>query len=615
MSSKFVRKNTFHKNNTQLQKDFLGKEEGPINLIEFRRDKLIVNEEALKILKEIKENIIIVSIFGKERTGKSYLMNCILDSDERHTVNQGFKMSCQSNPSPRGICIWNTPISKSNSNEKIIFCDSNGIYCENVYEQVSGSKLLALILLISSLFIYNTMNDITSNSLNDLELLLHLDDSIHINHNGNSEISEACPKFMWAVRDFDLKKLSPKNEKIMTSDEYMEHCLKERFGGANKDEINMIKVNFIRYFQQRECITFPRPLDEDKDLIILRKAQVNELDDNFQKELRQLKNKIFKLSKIKMINGKILNGPMVAYLISRFVKEINNDNIPNVNVILKELILLDMDNSYNLAKKVYKEKLQNLRKEEINVDIKEIYSIKYSAMKEFMKILEKYPDITTNDIYLNEYNMRKEKLDKEIENLLSQELGELISNNSCKKILNEKENYKKYKNSSEFVEEYLNELFEVKINTNHSVLNKKDFENFIKNDLHKTKDIINYMENNHEIYLPKKETIDEQKLKSMEFNDDAYDQKNYENLKKELKNTEKYALELIGKFTKLLEARDNLVSKFKNKHIRHNWKSFSSKLVNNIYNNEDEICQLSSEEKQADKCNCNTNPNSICIIF
>jgi hypothetical protein len=249
------------------------------------------------------------------------------------------------------------------------------------------------------------------------------------------------------------------------------------------------------------------------------------------------------------------------------------------------------------------------------VDIKEIYSIKYSAMKEFMKILEKYPDITTKDTYLNEYNMRKEKLDKEIEKLISQELGELILNNSCKKIPNEEENNKKYKNSSEFVEEYLNELCEVKINTNHSVLNKKDFENFIKNDLHKTKDIIKYMENNHEIYIPKKETIDEQNLKSLEFNDDAYDQKNYEILKKELKQTEKYALELIGKFTKLLETRDNLVLKLKNKNMRHNWKSFSSKLVYNIYNNEDELCQLTSEEKQADKCNCNINPNIGCIIF
>ena len=615
MSTKILRRNTFHKNNTQLQKDFLGKEEGPINLIEFRRDKLVVNEEALKILKDIKENIIVVSIFGKERTGKSYLMNCLLDSDERHTINQGFKMSSQTNSSSRGICIWNTPITRTNSNEKIIFFDSNGIYCENVYEQVSGSKLLALVLLISSLFIYNTMNDITSNSLNNLELLLHLDDSIHIHHNGNREISEVCPKFIWAVRDFDLNKLSPKNADKMTSDDYMEHCLKERFDGAKKDEINMIKENFVKYFKQRECITFPRPLDEDKDLIILRKAQINELDDDFQKQLRQLKNKIFRLSKIKIINGKILNGPMVAYLISRFVKEINDDNIPDVNNILKEMTLLDIEESYNQAKKVYKEKLQKLEKEEISLDIKEIYSIKNSAMKEFMNILEKYPDIKKNDYYLNEYNMRKEKLDKEIEKSISQELSELMSNDSFKNLLNKEESHKRYKNSSEFVEEYLNELCEIKLNSENSILKKRDFDNFIKDDLLKTKEIVNFIENNHEIYIQKKETLEDEKIKVLEFNDDAYDKKNYEELKKELKITEKYALELIGKFTKLIETRDNYILKYKNKNMKHNLKSFSSKLVSNIYNNDDELCQLTSEEKPADKCNCSINSFDGCIIF
>ena len=431
----------------------------------------------------------------------------------------------------------------------------------------------------------------------------------------NREISEVCPKFIWAVRDFDLNKLSPKNADKMTSDEYMEHCLKERFDGAKKDEINMIKENFVKYFKQRECITFPRPLDEDKDLIILRKAQINELDDDFQKQLRQLKNKIFRLSKIKIINGKILNGPMVAYLISRFVKEINDDNIPDVNNILKEMTILDIEESYNQAKKVYKEKLQKLEKEEISLDIKEIYSIKYSAMKEFMNILEKYPDIKKNDYYLNEYNMKKEKLDKEIEKSISQELSELMSNNSFKNLLNKEENNKKYKNSSEFVEEYLNELCEIKLNSENSILKKKDFENFINDDFHKTKDIVKFVENNHEIYIQKKEALEDEKIKVLEFNDDAYDKKNYEELKKELKNTEKYALELIGKFTKLIETRDNYILKYKNKNMKHNLKSFSSKLVSNIYNNDDELCQLTSEEKPADKCNCSIKSFDGCIIF
>ena len=165
-----LKKNTFHRNSTPFLKTYFNflKEESAISLIDIRRDQLVLNEDALKILKEIKENIIIVSIFGKERTGKSYLMNLLLNSDENPKMTKGFKVHSQNPSSSRGISIWNTPIAKPDSKDKIIFLDSEGIHSENVYQQEMDSKLLALILLISSFFIYNTMGDINSNSLNEL---------------------------------------------------------------------------------------------------------------------------------------------------------------------------------------------------------------------------------------------------------------------------------------------------------------------------------------------------------------------------------------------------------------------------------------------------------------
>ena len=87
-----------------------------------------------------------------------------------------------------------------------------------------GSKLMALILLISSLFTYNTTGDINSNSLNDLELILHLTDSLAINEKINKDklITELCPKFIWALRDFDFEKLNSIKETKMFPDLYLE---------------------------------------------------------------------------------------------------------------------------------------------------------------------------------------------------------------------------------------------------------------------------------------------------------------------------------------------------------------------------------------------------------
>lgn len=50
----------------------------PIKLIDFSKG-FKVNPQALEMLNSIKEDIIIVSVVGKARTGKSYLMNLLLD--------------------------------------------------------------------------------------------------------------------------------------------------------------------------------------------------------------------------------------------------------------------------------------------------------------------------------------------------------------------------------------------------------------------------------------------------------------------------------------------------------------------------------------------------------
>lgn len=623
MSFPILRKNTFHRSSSPMLKYAFLKEESPINLIDIRRDQLILNEDALKILKDIKENIIIVSIFGKERSGKSYLMNLLLNSNGNSKITKGFKVYSQNtSSSSRGLYLWNTPISKPNSNEKILFLDSEGIHSENVFQQEMDSKLLALILLISSLFIYNTMGDINSNSLNELELILHFADSIGINEKINKErlLRELCPKFIWTLRDFDLKILDNIN---INKNNYMEQCLKERFDGKNKDEINVIKENLIKYFKERDCVILPKPLEEEKDLIMLKKMNINSLQENFKNEFMILKDKIYNSSKSKKINGKMLNGPMIVFLLRHFVNEINSGNTPSINEIFYDMIKYSIENSYNKAKNIFNNKLESLKNEELYLDIKELYSIKYEAIKEFMSILERYPEITKKEIYINEYKMKKENLENEFEKQVNDILNDLISKTFYEELFKEKKNEnKEYKKSDELIEDYLNQLSELKINSDADILNNKDFEIFINDDINKTKNIIDFIEKNNE-FSSKNKNEEEEISKNDEINNnnnnyinknELFNDKEYENLQKELKDTEKYALELIGKFTKLLDKRDKYMVKNSIKPSRHNIRSYSTKLVN-IYNTEENLCELSAEEKPVEKCNCNMDKFKNCFIF
>lgn len=53
--------------------------EKPVQLIKFDGPRFVLNEEAMRLIKSIKDEVAIVSIVGKARTGKSFLMNSLLD--------------------------------------------------------------------------------------------------------------------------------------------------------------------------------------------------------------------------------------------------------------------------------------------------------------------------------------------------------------------------------------------------------------------------------------------------------------------------------------------------------------------------------------------------------
>lgn len=58
--------------------------EEAISLISFedKENTIKLNDEALEIIRSIQDEIIVVFIVGKQNTGKSYLMNMLLDNSE-----------------------------------------------------------------------------------------------------------------------------------------------------------------------------------------------------------------------------------------------------------------------------------------------------------------------------------------------------------------------------------------------------------------------------------------------------------------------------------------------------------------------------------------------------
>ena len=618
--------------------------EGPINLIEFRRNDFVLNEKALSILNSIKEDLIIVAIVGKARTGKSYLMNLLLNNNNSSSPGSGFQISSRLNSCTKGIWLWNTPrISPQSPNTKIIFIDSEGTNSTDISTKTYDSKIFALIVLISSLFIYNTHGNIDERSIADLALAAHLSDTVATNIIEDKDIiiNKLAPKFIWVLRDFVLDKIDPETGKEISSNEYLELCLRNKLLSKNSIgmENNLIRENIIKYFKERECVTLPRPVDLEEDLHKLDEIPFEKLKPNFRSEFLKLKMNVYENSRVKKLGNKKINGPILVGLLTQFINSLNSKLIPNINTAIENIIINEIEKSYERSKKLWKQNYSKINSSDV-YNLREIYNIKYIIMNEYSIVLNENKEIKYTKKFLEEYEKNKIKLEKEIQ----KDINELIKNKNNKiknSIVNEIIN--KYENIDIYTDINL-------INNNNNNLEKSEknlvlkllsnnFNNYIKEIKNNNKlknninddifDIITKQDRKNSIKaikeitgITKKEfdnTLNEinEEIKKEQLNDrsNEINQMNTINetlntkcdfLNEELEIKEKELSHLIGKYTRLAEKKEKIMKNIITKKREQNSLTMRSQ------RNQNDICGITVE---ANEKGCGCEIGDFCSIF
>ena len=615
--------------------------EGPINLIEFTRNDFILNKDALNILNSIKEDLIIVAIVGKARTGKSYLMNLLLNNNNSQP-GSGFQISSRLNSCTKGIWLWNTPRDTPHTpNTKIIFIDSEGTNSTDLSTKTYDSKIFALIVLISSLFIYNTHGNIDERSIGDLALAAHISNTVATNVMEDKEmmLNQLAPKFIWVLRDFVLDKIDPETGKEISSNEYLEICLRNKL--LNKNGIgmenNLIRENIIKYFKERECVTLPRPVDQEEDLHKLDEIPFDKLKPNFRSEFLNLKNKVYENSKVKRIGNKKINGPILVGLLTQFINSLNSKIVPNINTAIENIIINEIEKNYEKCKKIWKQNYSKINSND-SYNIKEIYNIKYFVMNEYNTVINENREIKYSKKFLELYQNNKIKLEEEIKN----DINKLISNKNkniknfiTTEIINKYENNDIYSN--------INSNSNLEQNKKKLILNllEKNFLNFT-NDIKKAYSQLNnyYLDDKIlDIILKQDQNINSKSIKEIidlsnrEIDnaineikaeikkEQLFDRSNDINqmntinetlntkcdlLNEELDIKEKELSHLIGKYTRLAEKREKILNNLITKKREQNLMTMRSQ------RNQNDLCGITVE---ANEKGCGCEIGDFCFIF
>ncbi|ROI69417.1 Guanylate-binding protein 1 [Anabarilius grahami] len=197
----------------------------PVCLIENDENgKLCVRNDAKEILDGIKEPVVVVSVVGLYRTGKSYLMNRLAGQQS------GFALGNTVESKTKGIWMWCVP-HPTKEGHTLVLLDTEGLGDVKKGDSRNDGWIFSLAVLLSSTLVYNSRGTIDNNAVENLHYVTELTEQIKISsteaadeeEEENSNFVQFFPSFIWVVRDFTL--YLEINGNRVTEDEYLEFAL------------------------------------------------------------------------------------------------------------------------------------------------------------------------------------------------------------------------------------------------------------------------------------------------------------------------------------------------------------------------------------------------------
>uniref|UniRef100_W5L2V8 Guanylate binding protein 1 n=1 Tax=Astyanax mexicanus TaxID=7994 RepID=W5L2V8_ASTMX len=338
----------------------------PVCLVENINGSLQVSDSATEYLERILQPVVVVSVVGLYRTGKSYLMNRLAGQQA------GFALGSTIESKTKGIWMWCVP-HPNIPEHTLVLLDTEGLGDVDKGDSRNDAWIFCLAVLLSSTLVYNSRGTIDNTALEKLHYITELAEHIRIKspspagheeeeeEEEDSQFVQFFPNFIWTVRDFILE-LVIENKGRVTEDEYLDFALQLKKGfGQRVSSYNLPRQCIRNYFPTRKCFVFPLPASQD-NMARLESLDQRDLSPGFLKATLQFCEYVFTQSKVKTLKGgHRVSGRMFSHLVRLYVETICSGKMPCLENAVVVMAKIENQTAVEEGIKMYQKEMEQVK--------------------------------------------------------------------------------------------------------------------------------------------------------------------------------------------------------------------------------------------------------------